>query len=485
MSNNKSNNIYRKFKFKNYSSNSFEDLLPFNRADLPIKVDKMIKYAIDNKRARNIAITGNYSSGKSSILESFKTKHKWIMRRTAYVSLAKFGDDRKKNPTKSSLPVEQIIEKSIVEQIYFSNKNKVKHFNHIFILLKTIIISYFIHYFCGKLGFYNLLKEHEICRLFVWFPLFILVFIFIKFFYNINKLSISSKNYEFEVNFENDDNNIINDNYDVIKQIIEKARIRNIVFEDIDRYEKPIVFEHLKEMNKICSKVKFIYMIKDDIFTRNDRTKIFDIIIPIIPYSSYQTAGTLWHTLLKKYEIANMPVNSFINHNLIKGLSHYINDMRIIKNIMNEFFIYQDWLDVAINAEDLELLFRLMVYKNMFLGDFSLFQKNKGILNEFLHSKMNIEKFLKSKKIRGNKNYKIWINNKNLVRILFKIKNINKLKKNYKYYVFKKRETIEENLNYSNNMNQILLHSLDILDNNLKESEKNNNDKNRIDKKED
>ncbi|HIF6775982.1 TPA: hypothetical protein ACX37Z_004963, partial [Serratia marcescens] len=67
-----------------------------------------------------------------------------------------------------------------------------------------------------------------------------------------------------------------------------------IVFEDMDRFNSNNIFERLHEVNRLVniqrdiaghnkSTLRFIYLLRDDIFISKDRTKFFDYIIPVIP----------------------------------------------------------------------------------------------------------------------------------------------------------------------------------------------------------
>ena len=52
----------------------FERLTPIN--DIELKVyEEAINYVFENQDIKNVAISGAYSAGKSSVLESYKKKH--------------------------------------------------------------------------------------------------------------------------------------------------------------------------------------------------------------------------------------------------------------------------------------------------------------------------------------------------------------------------------------------------------------------------
>jgi len=53
---------------------TFYDLTPTDDIELDI-YEKAINFSLENNKVLNVAISGSYGSGKSSILESYKKKH--------------------------------------------------------------------------------------------------------------------------------------------------------------------------------------------------------------------------------------------------------------------------------------------------------------------------------------------------------------------------------------------------------------------------
>lgn len=53
----------------------YVDLTPVNTADEEGHYAEVIKTALDNNNVTNIALTGSYGSGKSSIINSFIKKY--------------------------------------------------------------------------------------------------------------------------------------------------------------------------------------------------------------------------------------------------------------------------------------------------------------------------------------------------------------------------------------------------------------------------
>lgn len=176
-----------------------------------------------------------------------------------------------------------------------------------------------------------------------------------------------------------------------------------VIFEDIDRFEDPHIFETLRELNTILNAAKqldgrtirFIYAIKDSIFeelgvraareadghqpeakkpatdaailevARANRTKFFDLVIPVVPFVTHQSARELMSTELDDIKEQN------VSDALIDLVAQHVADMRLIRNIRNEFVIFKEHV---IRKSSLELnddhLFAMVLYKSTHLSDF-------------------------------------------------------------------------------------------------------------------
>jgi len=86
----------------------FQKLTPISDADLSV-YEEAIDYVFDNNDIRNIALSGAYSSGKSSILESYKKKH--ANRRFVHISLTHF-----QSPEQDDGQVDEPVKESVLER---------------------------------------------------------------------------------------------------------------------------------------------------------------------------------------------------------------------------------------------------------------------------------------------------------------------------------------------------------------------------------
>ena len=193
-----------------------------------------------------------------------------------------------------------------------------------------------------------------------------------------NKISISKfkfKDAEIEIN--NKSESIFNRYLDEIIYFFQSTSFEYVIIEDLDRLDESTMFiQKLKELNqlinsssKIDRKIKFIFAIKDDFFTSaRERTKFFDKIIPIIPISSYSNSNEIiWEKFEKIY--GKKDKYGDITKKFINDISIFVDDMRIINNIISEFIIYHDrFFEKGLDDNK---LFAMVMYKNLYLSEYS------------------------------------------------------------------------------------------------------------------
>src|SRR5699024_2066192 len=85
-------------------------------------------------------------------------------------------------------------------------------------------------------------------------------------------------------------------------------------------------------------------------------------------------------SIFKKGKIVDL-----FNQKFLQKLSLYVDDMRLLKNIYNEFIIYHKEIN-KINL-DVNKLLALITYKNIFPKDFSDLQLSKGFVYSLFQKK--------------------------------------------------------------------------------------------------
>lgn len=92
----------------------FQKLTPTSNVDLNA-YEEGFEFIFSNDDIRNIAVSGPYSSGKSSLLESYKKKHP--QKTFIHISLAHFTNENKDNEEKEIEDSETVIEGKILNQL--------------------------------------------------------------------------------------------------------------------------------------------------------------------------------------------------------------------------------------------------------------------------------------------------------------------------------------------------------------------------------
>lgn len=214
-----------------------------------------------------------------------------------------------------------------------------------------------------------------------------------------------------------------------------------VVFEDLDRFDDARIFDSLRELNNLVNTsahwnarpdkpLRFVYAIKDSLFEklgdeqqdkdatgkpetdgghdsvpaelvpattadsvgvaapgakkqkdmaaeaveRANRTKFFEIVIPVVPFLSHSNARDLFLKELKKLGLSE---EKRIAHGLVDVVARHTTDMRLMINIGNEFIVYAErllWVEKSKQAPGItsDRLFALVVYKNFHLADFEV-----------------------------------------------------------------------------------------------------------------
>lgn len=418
------------------NSYKFQKLTPISDVELGIYEDA-IDFVFDNDDLKNIAISGQYSAGKSSLVESYKKNHPQL--KFVHISLAHFrAADQISTDDPSKAINEVALEGKILNQLIhqintdnipqtnFKIKKKIKT-KSIFIntLFMVLFIATILHItlfkkwieFVPSLSegvltdflrlstkYDSLLISGSICAIISCFFIYKLI----KAQKNRNVLKkINLQGNEIEI-FEESDDSYFDRYLNEVLYLFENVSADAIIFEDMDRFNANHIFERLHEVNRLVNihrklvekswfsfiynrflaknkkpTLRFIYLLRDDIFISKDRTKFFDYIIPVIPVVDSSNSYDQFISIFEKGDIL-----SLFNERFLQGLSLYIDDMRILKNIYNEFLVYYNRLNIT--ELDCNKMLAIIAYKNIFPRDFSELQLNQGMVFAIFNSKGNI-----------------------------------------------------------------------------------------------
>lgn len=400
--------IEKKFLFANLSEQALMSLAPKIIID-EVELAKINPYLDNLKRAintvgiNNIALTGSYGSGKSTILKTFQ--HHNTQNRYLNISLASFKDNKEDKGE-----FERKLEVSILQQIFYHvepNKIPDSRFKRIIsittsrLLLQTLfVISWVVStIILFKFDYINKLNplSWKLSLPVDWHAtIFISIFLtgigfFVKTIVRLfSNSKISKFNIKGEVELgEANDKSVFNQHLEEILYFFERTSFNVVIIEDVDRFNSTDIFTKLREINILINnsnlikrKVSFVYAIKDEMFKdSNERVKFFEYIIPVIPFVNPSNAG---EQLLKLINSANLQDD--LSFGFINDVTTFINDidMRLLINIFQEFLIYKENLISVVKYNE---LFAIIIYKNLFPEDFGELSKGKGKLYEFFSNK--------------------------------------------------------------------------------------------------
>lgn len=376
-----------------------------------------IEERLQKRDATNIALTGPYGSGKSSILITLKEdfpEHHYLN-----ISLATLKpsdaiinkeneekDDDEKGDEISKLNLDRLIEYSILQQLIYKEKQEVlpnSRFKRIFHLtgkkvckitiaiimaiLATIVVfepSFLkVEWLCKYLGqeWMNIVGDSLSIIYLLWFG-YKTVSMIVPAVSNsrLNKLNL--KDGEIEI-VEN--TSIFNKHLDEILYFFEKTDYNVVMLEDLDRFDSTDIFLKLRELNLLLNeskvierKVFFVYAVRDDMFQDAERVKCFDYITTVIPVINRSNAKDKLKEELQKRGVSE------ISDFHLQELGYFLYDMRLLKNIANEYYQYREKVSKGISCEK---LLGMIVYKNYHPKDFADLHDCKGVVYQLLNLK--------------------------------------------------------------------------------------------------
>lgn len=437
----------------------YQDLTPSNQIKPEEESIQALRWAIENPNVKNIALSGPYGSGKSSVIQSYlkeydvpKRYSKWYMKwyyqglgkvpflerfipkfsgRVLQISLATFdeknvaGDSKKEELQRGIL--KQLFYKVNASKIPLSRYRKLHHISGRKYVIATICACLFIlagAYVAFPEATGSFLTEYwqGIGRWGIIFRVVALVGLIGGISYlvwmfttrfRIKSIAVGDISAEGTGVAEE---SILDQNLDEILYFFEKTKYNLVFIEDLDRFDNTEIFINLRELNdtlngyevlKKRGKITFVYAVRDDLFEADtERTKFFDFVVPVIPYMNETNSDQVMNDLLKigdQHEPRKEEEQHEISKEYVKQVYPYIGDMRLLINTINEFWVYKRILkkDTQDKLND-EKMMSLMIYKNSYPQDFAALEEEKGVVKEAFEQKEQLireqEKKLKRRK---------------------------------------------------------------------------------------
>ena len=398
-----------------------------------------LEFAFKKDDIRNIAITGVYGAGKSTVWNTYREYKAKKLGESSFeniitVCLGKYednskaivGDNSTKDDPKNSKTnregkeLDNRVERQIINQISAQIKqsdiplSKYKLKGNISkrslwgntLLTVLFSISIFLLIYLKPIFKYLRDLSDDFVAITILGVLFTTLFIapvgfYLFNFYKENKIKfskVSFKGAEAQFTEINNDETVLERDMKEIVYLLSSSGAEIVVFEDLDRYDSIDIFVKLKELNFLLNSyietiekdkvVRFVYLIKDSLFYSKDRTKFFDFIIPIVPVVDSKTSEDYLIDLLgmkDEENNSNEDKSGASNENklsksILRNISLYIDDMRILRNIVNEYKVYSEVLptsDIELNEN---MLFSLVTVKNLYPNEFDLLHEDKGYI---------------------------------------------------------------------------------------------------------
>lgn len=394
-------------------------------------------------KVRNIALSGGYGTGKSSVLCELKNDSRFQDDKgnsnCLFISLSSLNGQSYDSSDNGQSYSDQtdLIEKEIVKQLLYQESSAISHFRRLRNIkpkrrwLYSSIFGVLLFLLCTGLGWTEKIRSFfspnpQFSTSIIIASMLVVFFIPACFIFipsivqgrmRLKSLTAGSAS----LSLDGDDGETYFDKYlDEIAYFFSSSKKRVVIFEDIDRFDNTRIFEDLKELNTILNQdpanegrsICFVYAVRDSIFDtfgendvsesmnsangsyvrsenveRANRTKFFDLIIPMVPFMS-PTAAKGWISAEFK--------DDGIDRRLIRLLSKHITDMRLIKNIHNEFLIFRSVL-MPVKQEssgqdilDVNRILAMVAYKSVYPRDFEKLRLGTSCLDDIYRFKLRI-----------------------------------------------------------------------------------------------
>lgn len=414
---------------------------------------RLLSEAVEDPGALNIALTGDYGVGKSSILQGFLLDEK-RRKRAVEISLSTLmaegshpasrrekdasgkeddasdesGKDDDANDERSR---ERLIQREIVKQLLYSRKPEelpASRFRRIrevaknderlaacvvavvvFVALQLVQVpSPFAFVDLGWVVALAQVLWHGLLSALAWW-ITPKLYRAIASRFSLRELSAGPAS----IAIEKDGELSYFDKYlDEIVYFFEKTECEFVIFEDIDRFGDTGIFESLRALNRLLNAagqveqpVRFIYAVRSSIFASKtasaaggrkeldargatpalavacDRTKFFDVIVPVVPFISHHTARNHLTGLLEGLFEQRSDDEKRRFKQLIDLAAPHLHDMRLLRNIRNEYLVFRSQLGLGQTAKSSTepeegivvcpvKLLAMVIYKNVYIADF-------------------------------------------------------------------------------------------------------------------
>ena len=353
---------------------------------------KRLQAAVEQPRNCNIAITGSYGTGKSSVLGEFSRQHDSDILRLSISTLGASNEDT---------TLTNRLQKEVVKQLLYSAKpttlrnsrfKRIRSMSRGRAAVEGAAVTAVVGLLLFLTGNMPTIVGTEpgrewYVKIGAWLAagaaatLIAMVVRLATF----DRFVVSTLGGA--VTLKEDTSTYFDEYLDEIVHYFDATDAHIVVFEDLDRFDNPEIFEALRELNTLLNNtekrrpegavpLRFVYAVKDSLFerlgtfnaradaaepeagqeaqdspaiaARNDaaaaeveranRTKFFDLVIPVVPFISHRNARELLSELLTEADITG------IDRALVDIVAKHTTDMRLLVNLRNEYLVFAERL---------------------------------------------------------------------------------------------------------------------------------------------
>lgn len=364
---------------------------------------KRLKQFIRMKHVTNIALSGDYGVGKSSIVGLFRKSLFSIIRRTKVISLVTLSErleNSEEHCMQDDLPskaeIRKNVQREIFRQLYYSERPgllRLSRYSRIgklpvliygALIVPCIIVMRVIttqlDFDIWSAGWFALVALLCLCIVLAVL-IYCLAVRLESFAQNLSvkgfgagglSLSLDSSSPSFE------------QATDEFIYLFRRTGCKLVILEDLDRFKDPRIYEELRQLNIIINgakhihrKVVFVYALRDSLIgDQEQRVKLFDAVVPVTPFMTQDNAFRKIKDVFQESGFTDSEVVA-----TCKVLARYIKDMRAIKAICNAAIVMRDTVG-GVNGElRFAEIIAIATIREVFPEEYELIRKGDGELD--------------------------------------------------------------------------------------------------------
>lgn len=332
-----------------------------------------LKAVLKDEKSANIALSGPYGSGKSSILEGLLDDHDTGRLHPRSVSLATMGSRRApESPPGALVEVAgdgdsgrhlnaiNLVQKEVCKQLLFSAPAKKFPMSRYFrpyqpgrwerlgwggiavlpaLLIAAVVVAALDLSKWWGIAVYVLLGVLAVIATYLVWP---------RLAGRVLVSEVGAAGAKITLHREK---TYFDEHLTELMYFFEVTECRLVIFEDLDRFNSLPLVETLRDLNLTLNSgphdardtIHFIYALGDELFEAGEaRSKMFDTIVPIVPFASQSTSRGLLAGKLKNDRPLSGDIDVGAFDQVERIISNHVHDHRLLTTIFNEFLIYRD-----------------------------------------------------------------------------------------------------------------------------------------------